>query len=235
MFGIGHLTNLVMGQAWSFARGYGEGLTRTAWRDGDKVIRNPARKLARRLRADAQQIFTGYRYNPKTMERIKTDDGFFRHHIGNRFSGILHLASNMTWGALGTGLGWATGVTGKALYAVSKPTAKLAGHTLYGGVEFIAGTTKDAAGLLLGNHTTFGKHALFTTAALGTTAIAAGGAISKDLVTGMAEPTPGMFFYQGRPIDSVPGTLASHGITSSNVMVDTGADGELVLALHNLR
>lgn len=244
---INTLTSAAVSTGWKAVRSFNDGLTGTTryngmakgWHNaaGESVAFNPAQKLARRLRADAQQMVTGNKYNAATMEKQLTDQKWFGRNVGNRIGGAAHLIGDATLGTIGTGLGWATRMTGMVGYAVAKPTARVAGHVAYQGLDAAVSTATFGARSVAGlSANPIGREALFA----GGLAIAAGyglkDAFQHDLLPGGGNVSKGMEMYYGNSIDSVPGTLASQGVgQQSNVMVDTGADGDLVLALHKLR
>ncbi len=251
MWFINGFFNLAMQAAWKPVRSTYDGLkgsTKVVNQAGETVRYNPAQTLARRLKQDIQTIGTGNRYNFKTGKAIDDAiydaDGnitgykqsFLGKHIGNRAKGIAHLVGDLTLGTAGTMLGWGTRIAGGATLGVTKAVAPLAfrglGHVTYqtgalagelaiGGARMIHAATK----------TGHGRALLFGGGAVGATILPhANKAFQEDSIGKLA-------FYQGSPIDSLPGTLAAQGASSpSPVVLDNlGADGDLVFALHNLR
>jgi hypothetical protein len=225
----------MMSAAWKGTRNVvdgARGTTKYIDEAGEQVRMNPAQRLARRLKNDVYQ-----------MKGVKRDmkgriDPEYEMSAGERFAGAGHLVGDaltaplqmIGWGARGgTMLGLGVGA------AVGKPIGKAAvmgtGHMAKQGIDFVGDTAIGAAELVGAmNKSHLGRDMLFVGGAAGALTVGGGKALS-DSWGSDAIGKQAMQFYNGRPIDSLPGT-----ITPSNTMVDSmGAGGDVVLAMHNMR
>lgn len=227
-----------MSAAWKPVRGVYDGLTGTSnWKnaDGDKIARNPANKLAQRLKASSKQMITGKKYDPKTGQALEEQRGFLGRQTIGRVGGALHTVGDLTLGAAGTALGWGARTTaGLGMGAVA-----MAAPTVLKGTALVAGQgIKDTASIATGgarllhnmSKSDTGSTLLFGGGLAATAGVAGASALFKDTTNSRVG------FYSNHQVDSLPGTLAAQGAAEgSNAFVDTGADGDLVFALHNMR
>lgn len=233
--------NTAMKTGWKGPRGFHDGFSGnthmngvgTSWRDknGENVIRSPMGKLAQRLRADAKQIATGKKYNHATMEAKESTQGFLGRHVGNRIGGVAHAVGDLTIGAAATGLGWGTRVGVGTGAFVGKHALKGAGHVAYQGARDVTRAVTDTASLVHGmTKTRHGQNMLLAAGGIG--ALGVGGAVA---FSNSRDPHR-KSYYENNQVESLPGTLAAQeAAEGSNRMVDTGADGDLVFSLHNMR
>lgn len=231
----------VMSAAWKPVRSFYDGASGTthlnggakAWknRQGENVARNPYGKLAQRLKADSMQAITGKKYNPATGQALDNQRSWLGRQTLGRAGGVMHGIGDLTLGGAATTLGWgARGATKLAGKAVA-PTVKGAGHLAYQGVRDTSQVLWGGAAIasnMSKSHT--GSAILFGGGLAATAGVGVVGA-------GLKETTQDrMQFYMNNQVESLPGTLGAQGASDgSQAMVNTGADGELVLALHNMR
>ena len=234
--------NSTMSAAWKPVRSFYDGASGSthlngagkAWKDknGENVILNPYAKLARRLKADAKQVVTGKKYNPATGEALDSEHGWFGRQIrGGGVGGILHGVGDLTLGTAATTLGWgARGTVGVGAVA-GKHALVGAGHLAYQGARDTAAIVGGGASILHNmSKTGVGSNVLFAGGLAGTAGAAAIGMTMQETTKDRVA------FYMNNQVDSLPGTLAAQGAApGSDAMVSTGADGDLVLALHNMR
>lgn len=213
------LRNIFDGVAGTSAHNYGA----KEWRDkhGNARKYNPIQKTGRRATANLETMLTGRRTHANTREVMKKDEdaGFAKRQWNRGWAGV-HFVSNMTVGMAGASLGWGAragvGLTGMATVASARPMARFIGGATYE----TAGTVKEMVGGVRGlsrNPTTSDMMLMgaFGAATIGGLAIASDSFGDKK--------------YSGQA-ESIPGTMSG-----SQTMVDTGADGDLVFALHNMR
>lgn len=231
----------VLKTGWKGPRSFHDGLMgrthynggATSWRnkDGENIARSPMGKLAQRLKADTMQMATGRKYNPATMEAKDSTQGFLGRHVGNRIGGALHAVGDLTIGTTATALGWGTRAVGLGAAAAARPALRGAGHLAYQGARDATQMVVNNASLIHGmTKTRHGQNML-----LGGGFLAAGGAALYG--SSMDERNPHKNSqYDNEQIESLPGTLGAQGADrGSNAMVNTGADGDLVFAMHNMR
>lgn len=235
------LFNNVMSTAWKPVRSFYDGASGTthlngvgkSWRNrqGENVARNPYGKLAQRLKADSMQAITGKRYNPATGQALDNQRSWLGRQTMGRLGGVAHGVGDLTLGTVGTTLGWGTRGATKLAGKAATPIIKGAGHLAYQGARDTSQVLWGGAAIASNmSKTRTGSSILFGG---GLAATAGAGLLSA----GFKEETQNrMQFYMNNQVDSLPGTLGAQGASEgSNVMVNTGADGELVLALHNMR
>lgn len=198
------------------------------WRDksGVGVRYNPIQKTGRRAMSNLETMWTGRRTHANTRETIKKDEdaGLIKRQWNRGWAGV-HFVSNMTVGMAGAGLGWgvrgATGLTAMAAVGTARPMAR-----------FIGGATYETAGTL-GEMVrgTYGLSRSANAASVRTSDMLLLGAFGAATIGGlaMAQESLADKKFNGYA-ESIPGTVGS-----SQQMVDTGADGDLVFALHNMR
>lgn len=241
MWAINKTLEGAMKTAWKPVRSFFDGASGTKKflnEAGEEVKLNPAQKLARRLKNDGEQFFTGNRRNLKG-ELIEEDLNAFDRHVTNRIGGALHFIGDATVGTVMTGLGWgARTMTGAGLWAgkkaikptalgvghVTKQTMGLVGDTALGGAELISEMGKTTAG-----RNTLGIGGLLGAGAIGTM----GAANDKWGESGVRIAMKNM--YDGNALEAVPGTIGPTQSVQRNPLDDMGADGDLVFAMHNMR
>lgn len=235
------LFSSVMSAAWKPVRSFYDGASGTthlngagkAWKNkhGENVVRNPYGKLVQRLKSDAKQVVTGKKYNPATGQELDKQRSWLGRQTLGRVGGVMHGVGDLTLGGAATTLGWgARGATKLAGKAVS-PLVQGAGHLAYQGVRDTSQVLWGGAAIASNmSKTRTGSAILFG----GGLAATAGVGLAA---TGLQETTQDrMQFYSNNQVESLPGTLGAQGASNgSDAMVDTGADGELVFALHNMR
>lgn len=198
------------------------------WRDKNGVGRkyNPIQKTGRRATANLETMLTGRRTHANTREVIKKDEdaGFAKRQWNRGWAGV-HFVSNMTVGMAGAGLGWGVrtgaGLAGMAAIGTARPMAR-----------FIGAATYETAGTM--NEMVKGVHGLSRAgnpASVRTSDMLLMGAFGAATIGGLALASDsfGDKKYSGQA-ESIPGSVGG-----SQTMVDTGADGDLVFALHNMR
>ena len=225
--------NGVMQSAFKAPRAVWDSRKTSKYKDeaGNEHKLNPARRVARRLKNDVYQM-GGVKRNMRgeideAAELSRTD----------RLAGAGHLVGDTLFAPL-TLMGWGvrggTKLAAVGGLAIGIPTAKAgvkATTAMSRETINYVGDTAMAAGDLIGamNKSYVGREMLFaggTVGALGVSAASTlNGQWSSDAI-GKA----GMQFYNGREIDQLPGT-----VMPSSTSVETGADGDLVFAMHNMR
>jgi hypothetical protein len=230
-----------MSAAWKPVRSFYDGLSGTthmngaskAWRnaDGEVTRRTPYGKLAQRLRADAMQTLTGRKYNPATGEVIDDGRSWLGRQTFGRMGGIAHGVGDLTLGTAATTIGWGARGAGALAAGASKPIARGIGHIAYQGARDTLGMAKDTTSLLYHmSRNPVGKDVLFGAGVIGV----GGYAMADNMINEVSANR--LSFYMNNQVDSLPGTLAAQGAAEgSQAMVSTGADGDLVFAMHNLR
>lgn len=198
------------------------------WRDknGEAVSYNPLQKTGRRAGANIETILTGRRTHANTREVIKKDEdaGFIKRQW-NRGWAATHFVGNMTVGMAGASLGWgvkgAATLVGGGAIASARPMARFIGAATYETAGTLGEMGRGVQGLARGNNAASARTSdmlllgAFGAAGIGGLALASDSFSDKGY-TGYAE--------------SVQGTN-----NMAPRMVDTGADGDLVFALHNMR
>lgn len=221
------LRSVFDGLAGTSAHNYGA----KTWRDkhGNTTSYNPIQKTGRRAMANLETMVTGKRTHANTREVFEKDQkggvgGFAKRQWNRGWAGV-HFASNMTLGMAGASLGWGINGTAKlgamATIGTARPMARFIGGAAYETAGTAGEMVRGLAGLSRG-----GNAASIRTSdmlLLGTFgAVAVGGLalatdeLSDKKYTGYAEAIPGTQDANPR-------------------MVDTGANGDLVFALHNMR
>lgn len=218
------LRSIFDGLAGTSSHNYGA----KTWRDsnGQSVRYNPIQKTGRRAAANLETMLTGRRTHANTREVIDKDQdaGFFKRNHNRAWAGV-HFASNMTLGMAGASLGW--GIKGATM-----GSAALAFGTARPMARFIGGATYETAGTI--HEMTRGIHGLSrgsNAASVRTSDMLMLGAFGAATIGGMAIASESLSDkkFSGYA-EAIPGTMES-----SQRMVDTGADGDLVFALHNMR
>lgn len=212
------------GAAGTSAHNYGA----KTWRDhrGNTVKYNPIQKTARRAGANLETLWTGRRTHANTREVISKDQdaGFLKRQHNRAWAGI-HFVSNMTVGMAGASLGWgvrgATGGAALLAFGTARPMARFIGGATYETAGTIGEMARGVRGLSRGNNAISTRTSdLMMLGAFGGTVIGglalANETLADKKFSGYAEAIPG-------------------SMEASQRMVDTGADGDLVFALHNMR
>lgn len=196
------------------------------WRDkyGNSVAYNPLQKTGRRAMANLETMFTGKRTHANTREVFESDEkggigGFAKRNWNRGWAGV-HFVSNMTIGMAGASLGWGINGAAKlgamAAFGTARPMARFIGGAAYETAGTVGEMVRGTRGLSR-NATTSDMMMLgaFGVTAVGGLALATE-ELSDKKFTGYAEEIPGTYGANPR-------------------MVDTGANGDLVFALHNMR
>ena len=218
------LRSVFDGLAGTSAHNYGA----KTWRDrhGNTTRYNPIQKTIRRANANLETMLTGQRTHANTRQVIGADEdaGFLKRQWNRGWAGV-HFASNVTLGMAGSSLGWgingATKMTALAAIGTARPMARFIGGATYETAGTLGEMVRGTMGLSRGrNAASIRTSDMLLLGAFGATAIG-GLAIATDELgdkgyTGYAE--------------SIPGTM-----DANPRMVDTGANGDLVFALHNMR
>jgi hypothetical protein len=237
-----------MQAGWKPMRNFYEGLRGTTkYKDaeGEIVSMSPAQKLARRLKNDTKQMFTGNRYDMKN--NLVEEELGVGGRIGNAVTGGLHFVGDATLGTAGTALGWSARMAGKGVWWGAKTMHRVgAGKLLTTGINAVGDTAMGAADLVLAlNKGPVGKNVLLGLGVAGAAGIGGAGALGEEF-GGTTTMANSLKFYSGGSIESVPGEISPSGQRvddSGNLVQPTngkpidnmGADGSLVFALHNMR
>ena len=192
--------------------------------NGERVALNPFQKQVARARANFNTLITGDRTHAGTGEVIGKDkDRGFVKGVWNRAWSIPHFVSNMTVGMGLAGAGWATkgaalgaGYVGfKGLQGLARFTGATTLEAALAGKEIVGGATKLGRAPLVGDAILVGG-----TATVGVS----GMALAMNEVSGAAKNFNGY-------ASSLTGTTGM----APTPLVNTGADGDLVFAMHKLR
>lgn len=233
---------------WGGGRSFYDGVSgKTKWngvsrwkdKEGNSVKLNPLQKTARRIKANQHELWTGQKMNPNTMQSAGK---------GSRLSAageaaIGTLTAPIYGGVYGGAMmaGWGIRTAGGVGLAASKPLTRATGHLAYQGAAYTADTAIGAAKTIHKlNQSAGGRNLLFYGGGAGALAVGLTGGDGANLaangITKSGLSPEKIAPYEGGSIESVPGTLASQGAgQGSRALVNTGADGDLVLAMHTLR
>lgn len=212
---------------WKSISGYGDNKVA-----GSSVALNPFQKQMRRLRMKAETVATGRRYNPTDGSIVRKDrdmsgaKGMLKRGYNSTVAAVdlgLNLSGGAAIGAGLRGLGWATrgavGLTGLVGYKAARTGMRAIGATAY------------ETGVVTGQ---MGKGAVrlgrFPGAQDGGMAAAAAATIGIGGIGIMGELGNGAKAYNGYA-SSLQGTTGMAGTP----LVDTGANGDLVFAMHKMR
>lgn len=233
---MNNITQLAGQTAWKPTRNFFRGVR------GKGSINKSARNFSNRTK----QTITGKQYDKHGNVIENPNETFMERHINNRATGALHVAGEVLSAPL-TALGWGVGGIGRGAGWVGVGLGKVgirgAGRMTREGVDFVGDAAIGGMELVGAmNKTYHGRAALFGAGAIGATALGASQAVNKEVGSSYAGQR-GLQFYKGQTIDSIPGTItpSNQGVDwDGNLMENRpldnmGADGNLALAMHNLR